>query len=257
VERVGRAQRTVHAGQLIWHLPGVAHELVEASSDLDLRVVQLEPDLVLDEPKRFERRDVELAPHPFAGWVRTLGLLAAGRPVIELKRADLDRLREDCEQTSHDTQGRECVGPALRRLVRHAWRATRDEHESLRPNSLVELACCELLERPELDRPALCRHLDVSEGYLSRSFQEELGLSFLEQRSRLRLIRFVSHVTRERRSLLDSALLAGFGSYSQLHRVFTHVVGMGPRQYLSRTGRNERGAVSLRSLTEPRCSADC
>ena len=50
VERIGQTEVTVHAGQLVWHLPGVAHEMVAVSADLDLRVVQLEPDLALAGP---------------------------------------------------------------------------------------------------------------------------------------------------------------------------------------------------------------
>jgi quercetin dioxygenase-like cupin family protein len=33
--RIGRATHAIHAGQLVWHLPGVEHELVELSSDFD------------------------------------------------------------------------------------------------------------------------------------------------------------------------------------------------------------------------------
>jgi AraC-like DNA-binding protein len=101
-----------------------------------------------------------------------------------------------------------------------------------------------LLEQPWLDRPALCRALDVSEGYLSRRFSAELGVSLLEQRARLRVVRFIAHVTRERRSYLDAALLAGFGSYSQLHRVFVAMLGMSPRAYFEADGRNSRGALT-------------
>jgi AraC-like DNA-binding protein len=132
----------------------------------------------------------------------------------------------------------------LRRALSHAWQATRTDHDDRRANSLVELACCLLLEDPSLDRPAICRTLDVSEGYLSRRFRAELGVSFLEQRARLRTVRFVTHVTREGRSCLEAALLAGFGSYSQLHRVFVQKIGMNPRTYLSREMRNRRGRVT-------------
>jgi AraC-like DNA-binding protein len=88
-----------------------------------------------------------------------------------------------------------------------------------------------LLEPPALDRTSVCRALDVSKSYLSRRFRAELGVSFAEQRARLRIARFVTHVTREGRNYLDAALLSGFGSYSQLHRVFVQLVYMSPRAY--------------------------
>jgi AraC-like DNA-binding protein len=231
-ERIGRGVHTAHAGQLLWHLPGIQHELVEASSDLDLRVVHVEPDLARANDR------------PLFSWVSELGSLAAGRPVVELERRSVDALLEDIDLTSNEPAWPRDAKPRLRRALANAWRATKSEHDDRRQNSLVELACCLLLEQPWLDRPSVCRALDVSEGYLSRRFSAELGLSFLEQRARLRIVRFIAHVTREGQSYLDAALHAGFGSYSQLHRVFVHMLGMSPRAYFEAEGRNRRGGVT-------------
>jgi AraC-like DNA-binding protein len=248
-ERIGRATHTAHAGQLMWHLPGVEHRVVEASSNCDFVVVQVEPDLCAEIGRSLRReqgRASSPSPAPFADWVRELGLLAAGRPVIELKRADRDRVLEACAVTcvSDSLLPRES-GRRVRAALESAWRATRDDHDHRRPNSLVELACCLMLEEPSLDRPALGRALDVSESYASRSFQAELGVPFVEQRARLRLARFCTHVSREGKSYLESALLAGFGSYSQLHRVFVALVGVSPRDYFLHGGRNRRSEVRL------------
>ncbi len=46
LERTGNRLERVHARQMIWHLPGIPHLQVEASPDLDLRVVHFEPHLV-------------------------------------------------------------------------------------------------------------------------------------------------------------------------------------------------------------------
>ena len=83
-----------------------------------------------------------------------------------------------------------------------------------------------------MNRTELCRALDVSGGYLSRQFHAALGAPLQEQRVRLRVARFAALAVRGRRNWLDAALGAGFGSYSQLHRAFTRVVGVGPREYL-------------------------
>src|SRR5262249_10148395 len=91
-ERVGTQVYDVHPGQLIWHLPGIEHEMIEASSDLDLRVVHVEPDLAValaldSAADRGLRRSAAMktAPrHAFSDWVRDLGWLASGRPVVEL-----------------------------------------------------------------------------------------------------------------------------------------------------------------------------
>jgi len=244
-ERVGRAIHTAHAGQLVWHLPGVEHELLEASIDCDFVVLQVEPDVCAEIGSTFTRtRAVNSgAGELFADWTRQLGWLAAGRPVVELKRTDQDRVLEACAVTcASDSLLPAQAALRLRAALTSAWRATRDDHDDRRANSLVELACCLILEDPSLDRSAICHALDISVGYLSRSFRQELGLSFVEQRARLRLARFCTHVAREGHNYLEAALLAGFGSYSQLHRVFVELVGVNPREYFLHGGRNRRAS---------------
>jgi len=242
-ERVGRATHTAYAGQLVWHLPGVEHELLEASTDCDFVVLQAEPDTCAEvgQTLRAKAKHESITPASFADWVRELGCLAAGRPVVELKRADRDRVLEACSVTcASDSLLPTDSARRVRVALESAWRATVDDHDDRRPNSLVELACCLLLEDPSLDRPAIAKALDVSESYLSRSFRKDLGFGFAEQRARLRLARFCTHVARDGHNYLESALLAGFGSYSQLHRVFVELVGLNPRDYFLHGGRNRR-----------------
>lgn len=206
-ERVGRALHTAHAGHLIWHLPGVEHEVVEASSDCDFVVLQAEPDLCAAVGQSFRgtaENERDARPAPFSSWIRQLGWLAAGRPVVELKQADRDRVLEACAITCASEQLLpDQAALRLHAALAGAWRATWNDHDDRRPNSLVELACCLILEDPSLDRSAVCRTLDVSESYLSRLFQRELGISFVEQRARLRLARFCTHVSRERYNYLN------------------------------------------------------
>jgi AraC-like DNA-binding protein len=224
LERTGNRLERVHARQMIWHLPGIPHLQVEASPDLDLRVVHFEPHLVEN--------------------LRDLFLLAAGRPVVEPSTRDFDRLLDRCDATS-DQSGPELIDRTseLTAALALAVEVTRSEHDDRRQNSLVELACGLLLTEPSLDRDGVCRKLDVSGGYLSRRFPSELGASFQDQRSRLRLTRFVTEATHTRTSWLDAALEAGFGSYSQFHRVFCRAAGSPPQKYLTGGGRNRRALV--------------
>lgn len=244
--RIGRKLQTAHAGQLIWHLPSVAHEMVRATDDLDARIVLVEPFVA-----------VELAgvcggtgsSRPATAWVRDLGWLAARRPVVELRRSHLDALLEDCERTFDICWPLVDETPRLKRLLDKAWHATRVEHVALGPNSLVELACGLLLEDASLDRRSVSRLLGVSEGYLSRSFERELGLSFVTQRARIRIGRFAEFVQAAGMKLIDASEAAGFGSYSQLHRTFEQVVGLAPWTYFHRGGR-ERRALELSPLIQ-------
>jgi AraC-like DNA-binding protein len=242
--RVGRSLHVVHRGQLVWLLPGVEHAVTGLSSDCELRVIQVEPDLCVSAARELNGAGVaEATPGAgsFSGWAEQLGRLTCGRPVVELSQRDRDHLLEQCDATCADsgmTPGE--VPGRLRRALTVAWSATLGDHDSRRPLSLVELAACLLFEVPSLERSAVCRALDVSEGYLSRRFSQELGISFSEQRARLRIARFVTHVNRDRQNYLAAALSSGFGSYSQLHRVFSRIVRVSPKNYFSAGLRNVR-----------------
>lgn len=223
-ERVGNQVHQAHAGQMLWHLPGRPHENLGGSPDLDLRVVHAEP-------------------HLFSN-LALLGDLVAGRPVVELRGKDFDALLEQCDRTS-DADG--VLADRTQQLgvaARSAMAATQTDHQFTRATSLVELACNLLQADPGLDRAALCRALDVSGAYLSRRFRTELGTTLQEQRVRVRLTLFVTRVMHDRRTFLQAALDAGFGSYSQLHRVFVRLAGCTPRQYFAGGGRNLRAHMA-------------
>jgi AraC-like DNA-binding protein len=54
-------------------------------------------------------------------------------------------------------------------------------------------------------------------------------------RNRVRLDRFIAMYGRgRRRTMLDSALAAGFGSYAQFHRAFRRHMACSPAQYRRR-----------------------
>ena len=79
------------------------------------------------------------------------------------------------------------------------------------------------------DLAARCR---VSATHLSRLFVQELGQSLRDVRNRRRLDRFLQLMeTRACDSLTRAALEAGFGSYSQFHRVFVGLTGRSPSDW--------------------------
>jgi AraC-like DNA-binding protein len=91
-----------------------------------------------------------------------------------------------------------------------------------------------LAKDPTRHAKDIAADLGVSLGRLARVFKAEMGMSLVEYRNRLRLDRFTTLLEGGRRSLLDAALEAGFGSYSQFHRVFRALRRATPREYLRR-----------------------
>jgi AraC-like DNA-binding protein len=218
VERIGNRTYTVHAGQLLFTLPGIPHEHLEGSSDLDMRIIHLETDLVKD----LEKLSVQIA----------------GCPVVELSRQDYYSLLDDCDDCSIENAGFVDRGTSLPRIAQKATLAVTRDHAFRTAASLAELACWLIRQDPGRDRKELCKLLDVSGAHLSRCFSAELGTTIQEQRSRLRAISFLHHAVRKQKNLLEAALIAGFGSYSQCSRVFYKLTGTNPREYLHGNGRN-------------------
>jgi AraC-like DNA-binding protein len=82
--------------------------------------------------------------------------------------------------------------------------------------------------------------LHLSAGRIARQFKAEMGMSLVEYRNRLRLERFLSLLDQKGENLLEAALAAGFGSYTQFHRVFSAERGMTPGKFLrSRAARHK------------------
>jgi AraC-like DNA-binding protein len=74
----------------------------------------------------------------------------------------------------------------------------------------------------------LARVAGLDRATLSRRFRHDTGLTIADYRTRCRLERFTA-LAATRRTLLEAALAAGFGSYAQFHRVFTRHHGCSPR----------------------------
>lgn len=88
-----------------------------------------------------------------------------------------------------------------------------------------------LHDDPALGGAAIAKRLGVSLSRFARVFKAGMGMSLVDYRNQLRLERFMSLVDSGGSNLLEAALAAGFGSYSQFHRVFRAYRGKSPREY--------------------------
>jgi len=210
-ELVGVDVRRAHAGQLLWHLPGVPHVNLGHSADVDLRVVYVEPEMVPD--------------------LAALTQAVVETPVVESSSRSFAAIADEVEAPCDAGQTWLDRTPQVVRATRLAVHATLDELRRSKSTSLSKLAHCLLYEHPEWSRRDLCLALDISPAHLSRSLRQLQGRPLQEHRTLIRLVHFVTSVTRRRQTWLQAAHHAGFGSYSQLFRSFAAVVGMSPSDY--------------------------
>ena len=213
----GEATISVSAGDLLWWPPGQDHVLLDATPDLDLYVIGVTP---------------AFSEHVLSD--RVSGAAGGGAARLQLDHGTLTSLRSACavQMAGVDASAVERhVGDLWREA--HALRARIPDHHPLTARALSSL-----LGRPDLKRGELARLIRGNESEVSRYFHRDLGLTLVAYRTRLRLIRFIQLVEGGGRNFLAAAIDAGFGSYSQCHRVFQHAFGCNPRVFFG-TGVSE------------------
>jgi AraC-like DNA-binding protein len=197
-------------GALLCWPPGQDHELISASPDFDLFVVGLTPELS-------ER---------VLGSRSRLALTAPS--CLQLTPAALSRFRSSCEVPSFSTEAQ-----VRERQVATFWR---EAHELRlgKPDGQrsSRRALTSLLERADLGRDQIASLVRADPSEVSRQFRERMGLTLTDYRTRLRLLAFIRAVDAGC-TLLAAALQAGFGSYSQCHRTFSHTFGCTPRRFFA------------------------
>ena len=90
--------------------------------------------------------------------------------------------------------------------------------------------------------PRLARAVGTSPSTLSRAFRQRYGRTLVQYRHEVQITRMrVLYGDGDRMTLQEAAALAGFGSYSQFHRVYTRLCGHPPREHARR--RSEGGVA--------------
>lgn len=201
---VGVGDRAVAAsrGQMLCFQPGQDHVLLEASDDLELFVFALRPELAeraLGARTPCSTQTFELTGPELASMAAELSGLGEVRDAAatEERLANLFSLAID-------------RAPRIHVRSRRALECLRSEHD--------------------LSEGALAQRLRTAPSGLSRRFHNDLGMTLVEYRARLRLMRFVELVDHGE-PLSRAALEAEFGSYAQCHRVFRRALGCAPSDY--------------------------
>jgi AraC-like DNA-binding protein len=214
---MGEKQFAVARGDLLWWPPGQDHVLVDASPDFDLFVIGVTADFSLR----------VLADTPEAD--------CAGPIQIHLPVADLAKMEALCS-----TPGGAGDIPAIESRVGDLWRQAHALRGTADPMHVVtRRTMVSLYQRPELGRSEIARRLGAYPTEISRYFHHDMGLTLSAFRSRLRLLRFIQAVDNGSPNLLSAALGAGFGSYSQCHRIFQQTFACTPRSFFSTALRDE------------------
>lgn len=194
-------------GTLFWIPPGVSHQLVEFTRDFRLHIGMLpEPEGSLPS---------QICVHPAPETVRRLDVLfALLRDARDLEERDL-----------------------AAKLLVYVARATLSE----RANPVIDhaglaAALSELERHPGASRTRLAQVAKVAPATLSRLMVAGTGRTLQNLRREARVERFLELARSRPGTLLEHALAAGYGSYSQCHHDCLRVTGHPPRIMVSMDG---------------------
>lgn len=218
---LGNRRYEIRRGDLLWLFPAQEHVLIEQTPDFRMWIGV------------FRRR-----------MIRRVAVDISTRPLLQSSIA-----REACRRlTQKDTQRlgdlfsdlsakkpQSLLNAGFAYALLFAWdcfqHASTVSVQDVHP--AVERAS-RLIRDSTPNRPIsdIAREAGLSAGRLSRLFHEQTGFTLVDFRNRQRIERFLDlYGNGQRRTMLDAALEAGFGSYPQFHRVFHRMLGCSPRDY--------------------------
>jgi AraC-like DNA-binding protein len=217
----GGRRYELRRGDVAWLFAAQPHILLDQSDDFALWVAVFRPRLVR------------------ALCAGEAAVLAESDPAGEFCRrlaaADAARLGELFSEIERAAAEPRRHNAGLAWLLLNAWRLFRDAAPvppGPEAHPAVALALRRLAADPGVSLGALAREVGLSPGRLGRVFKGATGRSVAAARARARVEAVVARLRAEPHcSLLRAALAAGFGSYTQFHRVFTEVMGRSPRQW--------------------------
>lgn len=214
----------IRRGDLLWLFPAQEHVLVEQSPDFEMWIGVFKPATVRESATDTDAK-----------------ILAESDPSGEfcrrLAQRDMNRLEV---LFSEIVAMQMCVGlfnAGLRYALLASWnqfqRATDVPVHDVHP--AVERAAHLIRNGSTRKLSELAGQSGLSAHRLSRLFKQQTGVALVDFRNRQRIQKFLAlYGTGQRRTMLDAALEAGFGSYAQFHRVFTRIMGHAPQQHRRR-----------------------
>lgn len=216
-------------GTLVWLLPYQRHRLLR-SPDLDMWVGSLNED--------------HYTPEMLADVAR--------HPITRLAADDAVSLDGLFRHLSQDADAPEVHNAGMQYAVRSALQVARTSAGPPPPvlHPAVTQALAILRTDDEVaNLAALAARCGVSANYLGDLLAAQTGRGFVEWRNIARLDRFQNFYP-ESEDLLTAALAAGFGSYTQFHRVFLDMIGTTPGNWARKL--SESGAIALPRMSQSR-----
>jgi len=244
---VGKSSYTFHQGECLWLFPGQPHRCIDRTPDALYYVVQFKPSLITrcchqeenavlkkNRPPKNAVLHAILHPTKFALIKGIMdSLLEAGLDSDTLNREVGYGLSPGFR---YEHSNPDLLNSGLAHILQLAW----DSHQSSsteRRASLLHPSVLKALDILKTDTEPgslgkLARECGVSAAYLSRTFNQQVGVPINRYRNTMRLERFWKIRSKSTRhmTLSEAVYEAGFGSYAQFSKVYRSAFGRSPKE---------------------------
>ena len=230
---VGERRYRLSRRSLLWLFPAQNHLLFEASPDFAMWIGVWKPALIEAVCRADSSREL-MQSQPAQTW------LASVQADDTSRLESLFALVQSTDDDDHFNAGlsfvlMECYRAYGRSEVSVVGRAV---------HPCVEEAA-RILRDNATDVPALARQVGLSPNRLSRLFRSQIGVTITEFRNKMAIERFEKLYDGSGLSLTQAAIEAGFGCYTQFHRVFRAQYGFNPAQHRERLRASFEGESDL------------
>ncbi|MDD9947354.1 MAG: AraC family transcriptional regulator [Myxococcales bacterium] len=223
---LGTQRAELRPQSMLWVLPRQPHLIVDASPDFLAWVLVFRRRLV-------RRVCTSPAGHPLTARGDR------GAMLRRLPRAEVDALGALYAGVPVGA-GRDVFNAGLGYVLSRSWLAFERAPQEPDPGAVhpcVRAAAWLLRDgQAGLSNEELASRVGLSAQRLSRLFKAQMGTNLADFRNRQRIAHVVAHMHRGDANLTALALDAGYGSYSQFHRVFKRFMGCAPAAYARKRG---------------------
>lgn len=244
----------ISAGSIVWLFPGQEHMLSKTDENFEMYVIVFKEELFKNKSLPKDKYNILSESNPEGTFCRKISM-----PSIR-------KLKRVCESLCELNSDQEVKSPAyfyagqafgfkknsiylhedpvilnagLSFLMTISWHlfiteGAEEKKEVL--NSLVEKAIYLLKTFPQKDYGLmeLSFECGISSSRLSRLFNEQIGLSIVDYKNRLKLEQLISYInSNPEYSISEACYMVGFGSYSQFYKTFKQSYGISPKAYFS------------------------
>lgn len=238
-------------GNLVWLFPGHDHQLTKTDENFEMFVVCFKEELFQNNTFLQEKYQILSEQNPTGSFCRRISMTSTEK-LAKICQSLCDLHTEDVSSPAYYYAGQAfgfennspclhsdpvLLNAGLSYLMTIGWHlflteGAIEKNEVINP--FVERAIDLLNEYPEKEfgLTELSSECGVSCSRLSRLFNEQMGLSIVDYKNKLKIELFLNCIKENPEySISEACYKVGFGSYSQFYKIFKKIFGISPKAY--------------------------